>query len=314
MRIRYQTSAAPALTAALLLMSSACRGTSACPEGQRFGESGRCVSIDTCPTGRDPLTGACANTRDAASPMPRDSAVADSGSDGGSLECTCAPLLCDAAGACVQCLDPTDCSPEANACVGGECVGCSANSDCTDVERPVCERASGRCGQCTPQTEIEDCSESGMGCLPDQLICGGSSFASRAPCQSCRSDAECGPGPTNTLTSCVGLAPGDTDRLCLVESDNHQSVLGTPCPDGYLEAPEDRTNTRGELKPICLPRGNSCSAIREMIEARPCTSPSACTSAFCDTTLERCTLDCTQPRECPDGFRCDTPTQLCKPE
>jgi len=306
--------ARPWIALVLALLACGCRGSVSCPTGQRFDESGECVATSTCPAGRDPDTGACLRVEDSGVQQPPDGGSRDAELDGDG-GCACEPLMCDAAGGCVECLQDSDCPSETNACQAGVCSPCASSMDCTAPELDVCDPASGRCGQCALQTEAVDCAAAGVACDPVDLTCTGATFASLTPCEQCASDGECGAGPLNSQPGCVPFSDGQPERFCLVDSQSYEAMAGEACPAGFEPSPEMRTNTRGETRAYCLSRGSSCAAFRELLEGRSCTAAMPnCESNFCDTSLERCTLDCTLPRDCPEGFRCDGASQLCKPE
>lgn len=123
---------------------------------------------------------------------------------------------CDAdhcvGGECVQCTAATasaDCTGQTLLCVDNRCVGCAGAADCTEPNVPICEE--GACAPCTADPQCADiaegplCDESSGRCVEcDQLD------ASRCGGNPCRPNGRCSDYPS-TQEACQ---PCDTDANC----------------------------------------------------------------------------------------------------
>ena len=121
--------------------------------------------------------------------------------------CPPARNICDEEGAqgrvlaCVACLSSADCTdPAAARCAAGLCDTCNADADCAHLSAtPRCEATSGRCVECTPDTEARSCANAELPGEPKHttcidFTCSDTQPRSRNTCQSCNADNECKDG------------------------------------------------------------------------------------------------------------------------
>ncbi len=110
------------------------------------------------------------------------------------------PVICDENG-CTPCNTAAACGPSCQACGTGEvcdlatltCQGaCSANGDCTDTTRPICETGSGACVECLTDGD----------CQNDEVCSGTGS------CQGADAD---GDGVPDSDEDAAGTDPSDAD-------------------------------------------------------------------------------------------------------
>src|SRR6185437_7818198 len=101
---------------------------------------------------------------------------------------------------------------------GGGATGCTEDSDCaTSAGGPVCDTATGQCGQCSPENDM----------CPTAQYCAGASLTCTP---GCKTDADCAPGGSadggSTLTC------DTTVHECKGCSQDGDCPLGTLCNAG----------------------------------------------------------------------------------
>lgn len=122
---------------------------------------------------------ACVTDDNCAPPLPRcDFALHMCVECGNDSDCENGQT-CEATGHCIRtCSTSASCPPETPTCDSrGLCVGCARNSDCSAIEMPLCNVASGRCVQCLG---ANDCTTLLPRCDPYHNVCVG-----------CLSSADC---------------------------------------------------------------------------------------------------------------------------
>lgn len=319
------------LALTLGLGATGCRGSQRCALDERFDESGHCVAVATCPTGRDPDTGLC---RDSGLPMDAggmDSSIPgpnDAGSDGGSMindggpmcPADCGDLYCnDELGVCAECLNSSQCPVDRPACdtngglEPGRCGLCTGDDQCSErTSNPVCDEESGHCVVCTPDTEMVTCGGFAT-CRPGAFDCNGFPPGTREICETCESDSECQEmGPGNSILRCVEFVAGQPERYCLPD---RFSFDGTgACPPGYPVV-MTRTGTFGDTAEHCLPELNvtTCAAIRDALDNAGCSTDAECGEGSsppdgqCAPGGGNCLVSCNRDAGCPvSGTTCNT--------
>lgn len=303
-----------------------CVPTTACPDGQLWDGTACVPESEACGAGRRWDGSMC---------VALDGGL-DGGSDGGSDAgpcgvCSGATPLCDAAtGACVACLEASDCAAPDRACVEGACVGCDDAADCSEASAsrcdgasnacagclsdadcthltgtPVCDEASATCAACTPDTEASACGPDS--CDPATLTCTDTPRASVLSCGACRSDSEC----RNPNERCVPMRFGGMDReggYCLRELDaGCMRPFGTP-----TEARESLSGAPAEVYCGLDEATTTCEALGALLDGTDCSADEDCGAAGlmdgrCETVnfvANRCTYSCIAASGCPEGFMC----------
>lgn len=256
----------------LAFVSASCREVS-CPEGQRA-EGDRCVATTPQPE------------------TERDAATVDPCS-----ACAGATPFCDAStGACFACRTDGDC-PTRAAPVCDEatraCARCSTNDDCDRFDE-VCDAESGRCVECTAETEEQVCR--GFSCHPAHSRCTMNLLGQTGRCSPCEADSECIAGSRCVDFQRHGDAP--VERVCLPVpsngacADSPRSFLS---PYGY---PTTVTAASGGTLQVCTPP-STCGATLAYLQRRSCTIASDCSAvpfaAGCLSSEHRCSMWCKPP-------------------
>lgn len=299
-----------------------------------------------------PTTEPCPGARcvDAASPdddggAPDAPAPDDAGPCGGA--CEGETPRCDALrGACVACLDASDCAgrPGTPACVEGACVACASDADCADPARAACDLTTHTCGPCaedaacahlegTPACDAgtcvgcvdnADCAAS-EGCEPARRACRAFSPGAAGLCAPCVRDAECQAGQR-----CVPMAyddpataaadPVDVGAHCLFREE--ATGPGAPGGDCFAFRPYVRsaavTSVDGEATSVCTLRVSTCEALADYSSTR-CSTLDSVGDAECGAagvpdgvcrmagaTANLCTVYCVSDLDCPPGVTCNT--------
>lgn len=272
-----------------------CRSTERCADGERLDEAGNCASVDACPAGRDPATGVCLG---GGFDGGLDAGAMDSGAleDAGGEMDAGAP---DAAGEVV------DAGFDANVDAGG----CSDDDQCTADGATVCDEPSGRCVECTPDTEVTVCGDSAT-CDPELLTCTGATPRSVMQCERCVASSECEPrgfdgdSPRSCVETRYGPTGGSLGFFCLDMADDRGPAR---CPAGFVaQMGTAREGMEGEF---CLPGASvlTCQAYRDSVDPQVCVMNSDCgvpglEDGVCVTFepgLSGCTTSCTADIDCP---------------
>lgn len=301
--------------------STSCRGSTRCASDERFDESGACVPISSCPSGRDPATGVCVGGSDGGvdgSTMDAD-VSSDAGPDAGACGRDCGTQYCNTMlGECVDCLDNSQCdtttpfcSDDPNRGAVGTCIPCMSDAECADRSAtPVCDESTGSCEICTLDTEGERCL--GLTCTPTTpRSCNGRAPGSVDVCLACASDNECvhdgnSGAFVSLITTCVDLGGGN--GVCL------PVPAGGSCPTAFGTETSGVT-VWGVAVDYCSPV--SCSAIRDLVDGTSCTSVNECgdpgqPGPACHPTGMYCTLACAGPDGCPVGYTCNISGTYCE--
>ena len=177
---------------------------------------------------------------------------------------------CDVlAGACVECLQQTDCKdPKASVCdsTTHKCKACgvSSVSDCDHVAgKNVC--SAGECVECTA-AKLEACAQA-----EKQYVCNPTSHAcdltrevhSKTLCQQCVSDQECLAGQ-----ACVDVPAGGGERVCLAI----ETAAACPRPYAALTPAPVATADGASVNVCTFALATTCQAHREYRNKR-CGTP-----------------------------------------
>ena len=163
--------------------------------------------------------------------------------------CTDGTPVCEAGGfECVECNTSLECDdPNAAHCVEGtnECDVCEDDADCNGIDDlPRCQ--VGACVECTAATEAEDCGV--KSCDPRTSECTTTDVGSRATCETCVADSECGEGGSGSVEHrCVEMfyddgryldsntgfclkvfSPGGCEQPYAIRITDRESLSGDP--------------------------------------------------------------------------------------
>ena len=232
--------------------------------------------------------------------------------------CAAPTALCDpSTNECVACLMNPDCADDTMPiCEAGACRACAADADCMDMTgTPVCDEPSGRCVECTVDSEETTCpAPDNFACHPTELTCTGAERGSLGFCQACVSDSECGADATAT-SRCVPMdfegSPHGT--YCLV--DQTTLMPAGPCPNQMVN---DRLamSVGGEESTYCFISENitTCEAVLGYNTLCPggdadCGAPGLA-DGHCESGT--CTYECGSPRDCISDMCTGVGTRYCE--
>jgi hypothetical protein len=233
------------------------------PGGTVCDGAGNCVA---CVTGTDCAAPATACLTSTCDPTAHTCGTADAPSG---THCTDnGGTACDGHGKCAACAAPTDCAPQATACILNTCTAnacgttnAASGAACTDHGGKVCD-GNGNCVACNAPTD----------CAPQTTLC---------LVNACNGNF-CGTTPTSLGTAC-------TDSGGVV-CDGFGSCVSTHCTDGVKDADETDADCGGAT---CAPCGDNLM----------CKLPRDCQSGDCKSLV--CTA-CTQDTDCQSGNYCDS--------
>lgn len=265
-----------------LLLATGCRGTHRCDDGFRFDESGDCVSADTCPGGRDPVTGRCAEGGDAGE---MDGGASDGGDDAGPTQCE-RPLDCDDGVFCngIELCDPTSAMADPLGCVAAADMRCLASQTCDeDMDRcqTMCDIDPDADGDGVNAIECGgmDCDDADMDRFPGNT----------EVCDLLDHDEDCDP-------STFGIRDGDGDgapdaACCNVDTDGATLICGTDCDDGDMAVNPGATE-------LCNMVDDDCDSMTDEGAGASC--------VLSETMVAACTAGACVPTACNSGFgNCD---------
>ena len=232
--------------------------------------------------------------------------------------CAAPTALCDTtSNECVACLGDSDCTADATMpiCESGACRACAADADCTAMTAtPVCDEPSGRCVECTVDSEETTCpAPDNFACHPTELTCTGAERGSLGFCEACVSDTECG-ATAPAVARCVPMdfegSPHGT--YCLID----QTTLGAICPNQQASQ-QLATSVGGVESQYCFVREgiSTCEAVTGFGDACPggssdCGAPGV-DDGYCNMA-GTCSYACLGPRDCGGGVPCSgAPTRYC---
>jgi hypothetical protein len=240
--------------------------------------------------------------------------------------------ICDAETLTCICETDADCkNPTAARCAleTQQCVECDDDAQCDDVDGlPPQNNAcnpEGVCVDCTPETEAETC-PGGFSCDPRLVTCTETTVGSRAVCETCVADSECGDdGFVSDDFRCVPMFylspdipfPDTGDGFCL------QIFAPGGCSQPYAIRISDRRSlSDSTLRSYCGINENlaTCPAVRALDLNRPCASgeDTDCpVGGLCRAVgglANRCTYPCSDETQCDEppnpGSTCDSSDTL----
>lgn len=227
----------------------------------------------------------------------------------------CDDGLCDLeTHTCVECLDHGDCTDASAArCAGGECVRCTASSQCAGISgKEVCDEPAGACVECTAHDESACGANS---CNPATNQCTETERGSRARCRSCVADSEC-----HEDYRCVPMEFQGEPR----EGGYCLKVGSTGCSEPFMVPTPARASLSGADPAVYCGVSESrttCEAVIDLLANKSCSGGvSDCgvpglDDARCETVnlgLNRCTYACDATNQCPNSFNCgDPPNDYC---
>ena len=211
---------------------------------------------------------------------------------------------------CVECDTSSDCTAaDAARCLAKECEPCNAHAQCSDIddlwtEPNLCDE--GVCVDCTPETEASTCPD-GDSCNPITNACSGIQPGTRANCQLCVSDRDCGevgnrcvpmtydgePFPDDRTGFCLKTTQGGCDQPYSTTLFNRPSLSGPPVDDycGINEALATCPAVRAlELNLLCNEGTDD-----------ECPQPSGLCRQV-GNLMNRCTFHCSDLVECKEPF------------
>ena len=309
----HQTGFSPVFVS-LLLLAGACDTSTSCPDGSTrerdrcrdldAGEDSAVDAADTNPPDAGPCGGACTG----ATPVC-DTTTETCVACTDNTHCAAPAAFCDTtSNECVACLMNSDCTDDTMPiCEAGACRGCAADSDCTDIAAtPVCDEPSGRCVECTVDSEETTCpAPDNRACHPTELTCTGAERGTLGFCEACVSDSECLMDAPETLR-CVPMnfegSPHGT--YCLID----QTTLGAICPNQQASQ-QLATSVGGVESQYCFVREgiSTCEAVTGFGDACPggssdCGAPGL-DDGYCNMA-GRCSYACLGPSDCGGGVPC----------
>lgn len=252
------------------------------------------------------------NKEDSGTPGPRDAGETprDAGvpRDGGPRDAGVLPCLFDQGGVENRGCDPgfvCDLSLETPACVPGK--SCTSDTDCNACSEFINPNLREDCGHGFALTAW---------CDPNH---GNVCTRSRAPCEPCETDAECGrldPAlPVSAPNVCAEFVPGG-GKFCTRNSSNGG------CPDGFTVDSTTNLCTRvagcADLPIICPPHSNpeeNCGNGQICPgEECPGTGGAKCATNNLPGVLGTCIGFCTQNSDCPESLPfCNVSNGICTP-
>lgn len=263
----------------------------------------------TCPSGEVAVQGRC---------YPQEAVDAVGGG---------VPVLCAAAcegasphcdyhdGTCVGCADDAQCpSLSAASCDGTsrECSPCADDGDCARFAGSThCDVAAGRCVECDATNEASACGPNSCDAMTGR--CTSTPRHSRVPCDTCRSDSECGNNQHCAAFSWLGTTP---HHVCLWDATVIGGCATSPTSPyaPYVHA-NVGTSVHGVSVNVCEPP-SVCEAVRAYSQAKSCTYRTECAAEnlAADCINQKCTMSCSSilvgyagcaaSDNCDDGLYC----------
>lgn len=223
-----------------------------CDDSNQCTDDGTCDPVNGCPGSTPSLSGTACNFV--------------SVGDG----------LCDGAGACVQCLAPTDCTDDANECTAP--ATCPAGACIVANEPAGTPCASGVCdgnGACTGCVVNGDCTDDTNECTAPVTCNAGTCVIANEP-----ASTPCTGGVCDGAAACVEcLAPTDcTD-------DGNQCTTGPSCTAGACDIPTNLASGTACTGGVCDGSGAcvGCVAAGDCPDdGNQCTAAPTCTANVCD--------------------------------
>jgi hypothetical protein len=222
-------------------------------------------------------------------------------------QCTDPTPVCEAGGfKCVECNTSAECTdPNLAHCVEdtNECDACEGDTDCNGIDDLPRWCQAGACVECTAATEAEDCGV--KSCDPRTSECTTTDVGSRATCETCVADSECGEGGNRcVLMEYDGRPYPDVQTGFCLKS----ILLGGSCTNPYRTVIR-RTSLSGALADdYCGINEDlaTCEAVRALLADDPCDPENGdldCPqpSGLCEElpgVLDRCTYLCSSIVEC----------------
>ena len=203
-------------------------------------------------------------------------------------------LKCDVAGACVGCVDITDCgTPPAckvNTCTAGVCGTANAADASACSDGSLCTQSdSCQAGVCTGTnpvvcTAIDQCHNAGA-CAPATGVC--STSVPKGDGAACSDNNLC----TQTDTCIVGVCTGSNPVTCAAPDQCHDVSTCAPATG---------------LCPL-MPKANGAVCT----DGNACTTPDTCQAGACTSTPVVCTAldDCHDVGTCGVGGTCTNPVK-----
>lgn len=218
------------------------------------------------------------------------------------------PFCDESSGACVACLESTDCTDAAAPrCDDGACVGCADTADCEHIPgKHACDEPSQACVECTVDDESA-CD--GNSCDPATNRCTSTPLGQTGTCKPCLADSECEDGHR-----CIELDYLDEPHgwYCMpLPPMEAGCASGSPAPwkVGLLDR-ESRSGAE-ETNYCGLNEGlTTCEAVLAALEGQGvgCTDHDACPAGgVCEfvgaagTGDNRCTYRCGDVNQCPSA-------------
>lgn len=228
----------------------------------------------------------------------------------GDALCEADGKVCKAGGnVCVECNVTGDCDAASDKpiCAGDSCRGCQADEECTGGT--TCDEASGKCVECTVDTELQQCTN-GKACDPIAKTCTGATRGTIDICEACIADSECVENHR-----CIATVFGPTT---IPQGGHCLKILSTECSEPYLATPITRASLSGVAATDYCGISESvttCEAIAALEGGALCTGGDVAlcdaAGALCKTVNggpNRCTYACTLAAECPTAAPCKGPS------
>jgi hypothetical protein len=234
--------------------------------------------------------------------------------------CTNRNQVCDTeAHVCVECLDNTQCTAaNASRCDtdNDECAPCETNTDCDGVDGLASSgnacTADGVCVECTPDSEAQTC-PANRSCNPRTNTCTDTIIGSRAQCEPCVADSECGDeGEPSDAYKCVPMYYPDAQTrfpdaetgFCLKRTDGgcQRPYAITLVSRPTLSAPSSTDDYCGINEALA-----TCPAVAALVADERCpngTDEECEISGICrqvGNLQNRCTYFCTDVVECKEA-------------
>ena len=242
--------------------------------------------------------------------------------------CSDRDLICNTAtNECVECLSSNDCASLSEAVCNtetGECEPCTMDAECNDKDGfppspNVCD--DGTCVDCSPETQETTCPD-GDSCNAITSECSGIQPATRATCENCESDVDCGDPGTRCVPMTYGGEPFNGERYPDSESGFclKSIALGGSCENPYRIVLTRVSLSGAEADDYCgiNEELTTCEAVLALLADTPCDPENG--DADCPEPaglcrelpgmLNRCTYLCSSIFEClPEplpGWTCDS--------
>ncbi len=258
-----------------------------------------CQKDSDCPTGEHCAGGTCTSSNNGSSC----SSNADCASVAGATKCD---LI---TGACVECVNPTDCGTPTKTCTANQCVtvpnACASDTDCAQsTVGPKCDLANHQCVACLGNGDCEigqvcnsfTCVAANGACSNDTACSGSTPHCDLAQqkCVECIDNSQCTNGEVCVSDACQTSNTGCTDDT---------SCSGTPATP--------KCDTTSGKCVACLASADcndpTMTCQNEACVAAPsgCQNDSGCSAPtpHCDTASAQC-VACLQDSDCPSGDAC----------